>query len=1084
VIGIVWVMLRARWARALVICALASFTVAVAAALPAYLARADEAMISTEVSRASAAEATISVRIDVPAVPAAHGSVTSASDFAVAETRLFAAPWLTTIYATDIDIDTANAAPGGSDTATIPEVAFRQGYCDHVVIVAGRCPVATREILLDTALAARLHVGVGDTLPLHQARTTVDGWVARPAYGVVSVVGTYRVPNVDDPYWGTQAYFSTAGPARGNVLPIFAQPSTVDALPHDSERVYVDGLLRPAGLAGADLATVRARVEALRRPGSQATAATSMPALLDRITADRTTLRQVVPGLAVPVIVVGAFALFLAVAHAGVGRRPEFAVIGLRGLARADRWWLGAGESLIAVVIAVPLGLAAGSGLARLAAAATLGGATLGGATLGGATLGGATLGGATASVASGAGPVAELAIGLVFLAALAGCSRPAAARITDLLRRVPNRRTAWRSVPAQAALVVLAIFTVVQLRIQPGPPTGVTLVASSLVVAGVAVLLGPLVPMLAARVGRRAITSRARAAATPDSTAGERLPADGRSSTGWRSKGRRPGRGRIGLGLGALAVARRPGARRLLVVAAIATGMAGFAVAVSVAAANSRTAYVNRELGAPTVLSIGSTTPGYLLRAVRAADPSGRYAMAVMAVPQLGPTEPPLLALDASRLAAIATPPPGVRLGAVANALQASALPDNGLPANGLPANGFAPVTVTGGAVRIDVTASSAEPPIDLVASLLSSDGVAVATADFGRLTAGRHTYDAAVDCAGGCRLVGLTLTPQADASVATTVTVHALASSAGIDSPAPKPVAVPLSTAARWRAAPAALEPATVSAGSDGLTLAVSSTVDAGNGTTIVPVTGAYPVPVVDVGGAAPHTLSGLDATAVDVRPADRVTALPRVGDRGTLVDLDALTLAAVRPATPLPGEVWLAAGTPPAVVSALSNNGLLVASQRTATAQRAYLSAQGPAVGVAFGLAGAGALMVLAVGCLLLVSGVERGDRTADLLALRIQGLSRHAAARSLVVSQLALIVAAAILGYAAGAAAWLLTSDHIPVLVTAGGPHLAPFMIPFAAMGVGVAAATAVLGVVALVAALASAATVTTSGRWSP
>jgi putative ABC transport system permease protein len=1048
VIGIVGLMLSARWARALVVCALATFTVAVAAALPAYLARADESMISTEVSRASAAEATISARIDVPAAPAAGGaaatatapaaggSIESASDFAASETKLLAAPWLTTIYATDIDIDTAYAALGGSDTATIPEVVFRQGYCDHLVIVAGRCPVATREVLVDTALAARLHVGVGGTLPLHQIRITADGWVPRRAYGVVSVVGTYRVPDVDDPYWGTQAYFSTAGPDRGNVLPIFAQPGTVDALPHDSERVYVDGVLRPAGLAGVDLATVRAQVDALRRPGSRVTVATSMPALLDRITADRTTLRQVVPGLAVPVIVVGGYALFLAVAHAAAGRRPEFAVIGLRGLAPADRWWLGVAESLVAVAIAVPLGLAVGGGLARLAAALTLGDGTLTGA---------------AASMASG--PGVELAIGLVFLAALAGCSRSAATRVVDLLRRVPDRRTAWRSVPAQAAIVVLAVVTVVQLRIQPGPPTGVTLVASGLVVAGIAVLLGPVVPMLAARIGRRAIASRGRAVAMP------------------RSTGRRRGRGHVGLGLGALALARRPGARRLLVVATIATGMAGFTVAVSAVSSNSRTAYVDRALGAPRVLSVGSTAPGYLLRAVRAADPSGRYAMAVMAVPQLGPNVPPLLAVDARRLAAIATPPTGVPLGDVANALQV---------------NGLAPVTISGGAVRIDVTASSAEVPISLVASLLPTDGVAVVTADFGRLSAGRHTYRAAVDCSGGCRLVGLTVTPQADASVAITVTVRALASSAGIDSPASKPVAMPLAESARWRSVSNAsgLDPATVSAGQDGLSLAMSAATVAGNGITVVPITGAYPVPVVAVRGAAPPSLSGLDATAVDVRSADRVIALPRVGDRGTLVDLDALTLAAARPATPLPGEVWLAAGTPPAVVSALSANGLLVTSQRTAAAQRGYLSAQGPAVGVAFGLAGAGALLVLALGCLLLVSGVERSDRIADLRALRVQGLSRHAAARSLIVSQLALVCAAAVLGYAAGAAAWLLTSDHIPVLVGPDGPHLKPFTVPFAALGIGVAAATVALALVALVAALASAATVATSDRRSP
>jgi putative ABC transport system permease protein len=1054
VIAIVGVMLRARWPRALAICVLATFTLAVAVALPAYLARADAAMIATEVSHASAAEATISARIDVPAATTANGSpakvgrvgadgapttpttattasgsATSASDFTAAETKLMTAPWLTTIYATDIDIDTANAAPDGSDRATIPEVVFRQGYCDHVVIVAGRCPAATREVLVDTSLAARLHVAVGDALPLYQARVTADGWVPEPAFGVVSVVGTYRVADVDDPYWGTQAYFSTAVAERGNVLPIFAQPGTVDVLPHDFERVYVDAVVRPAGLGGADLATVRDRVAAMRRPTGQVTVVTSIPALLDRIAEDRTTLREVVPGLAVPVIVVGCFALFLAIAHAAVGRRSEFAVIGLRGLAAGDRWWLGTAESIVAVLVALPLGLWAGDALARLAAVATLGGGA------------DAIVGGDSAVGAARLGPAAGLTIGLMLLAMLAGCAGPAAMRVNDLLRRVPPRHRRWRAVPARAAIVVLAVVTVVQLRVQPGPPTGVTLVASAVVVAAVAVMLEPLVPMLAVRLGRRVTAAR----------------------------GRRP-RAHIGPALGALAVARRPGARRLLAVEVIALGMVGLAVAVAVTAAHNRAAYVDADLGAARVLSIGSTTPGQLLRAVQVADPSGRYAMAAMTVPPADPSDPPMLAVDASRLAAVATPLPGIGLGTVANELRAS---------------GSAPVTVTGEAVRVDVTASSAARQVDLVAALLPVDGVAIVTADFGILVGGRHTYQTGIGCAGGCRLVGLTVLPQAEAPVALAVTVHGLASVTDPESSVATPVAAPLTEATRWRTVPVVSgpNPAKLSAGAAGLTLSASGASDAG-GVIVVPVAGAYPVPVVEVGGAASTSRAGLDATAVAVRAAGRASALPRLRDRGALVDLDALTLAAIRPTTALPAEVWLATDTPPAVLSALSDNGLLVVSQRTATAQRAYLAAQGPALGVAFGLAGAGALLALAIGCLLLVSDVERGGRTADLRALRMQGLARAAAVRSLVVSHLGLVAAAAIIAYAAGVATWLLTSDRIPVFVASSGPGLAPSHVPFATLGAGVAAATVVLGGIALVAALSSAARVRTPDRWSP
>jgi hypothetical protein len=85
---------------------------------------------------------------------------------------------------------------------------------------------------------------------------------------------------------------------------------------------------------------------------------------------------------------------------------------------------------------------------------------------------------------------------------------------------------------------------------------------------------------------------------------------------------------------------------------------------------------------------------------------------------------------------------------------------------------------------------------------------------------------------------------------------------------------------------------------------------------------------------------------------------------------------------------------------------------------------------------------------------------------------------------VVSQLALVASAAIIAYTAGVAAWLLTSDRIPVFVAPTGPGLAPTHVPFAALGAGIAAATVVLGGVALVAALGSAVGVRAPDRWSP
>src|SRR5262249_39638171 len=152
-----------------------------------------------------------------------------------------------------------------------------------------------------------------------------------------------------------------------------------------------------------------------------------------------------------------------------------------------------------------------------------------------------------------------------------------------------------------------------------------------------------------------------------------------------------------------------------------------------------------------------------------------------------------------------------------------------------------------------------------------------------------------------------------------------------------------------------------------------------------------GPYPVPVAASGGRIPSALAGLDGSTVRVRVADSAPMLPRVAAHGALVDLSDLSYASIRPDTVLPAEVWLAPNTPPSVVAALSANGLRIVSDRTEGRERGYLAAQGPALGVSFGVAAAAGLVLFALACLLVVFAVERPERAAELRALRVQGIS---------------------------------------------------------------------------------------------
>jgi len=1045
VIGILWSMIRGRWARAIAVCALASATIAIVAAWPAYLARADASMIATEIAHASTSEVTTSARqvisvnvgIAAPSGPDASGDggssdtsspppdTTADTDFVPTETTRLTAPWFTTIYATDIDVDTASVAPGASEQATIPLVLFRQNYCAHVVITSGRCPVALREVLLDDDLAMRLHASIGAALNLYGVKQTslaeqrskgVGLWQALPAYVAVTVVGTYRVPDRDDAYWGTEAYFSTASGDRGDVLPILTQPGTIDVLPHSERRENVDAELRTSAVTVAALPAIRSQVHPFN---------TSIPAMLDRVDADRSALRVVVPLVAVPLLLLGCFVLFLAAGQAADVRRPELAVIKLRGLAAWDRWWLAVAESVLAVAIAVPVGLAVGGPLARGVAAITL-----------------PSPAPATTTGASAHGELAWVAV--LLLAVLGAHLRPLVARVPDLLRHVPDRARQWRSVPLQAAIIVLAVAAVAQLRAQTGPPAGLTSVAPALVVAAVAVVLGRLVPPITTRVGLRAIGS----------------------------VGRRAGSARrLGTGLGAIVLARRPGAQRLVMVEAVAIGMLGFAFAASVAASQDRATVVALDLGAHRVLSVGSTSPTQLLRAVGAADPSGRYAMAAMAVPTASSFNPPVLAVDSTRLAAVANWPAGSDVAVAAAALAAP---------------GPAPITVTATSVEIDATmdwSTSTLMQVALSAVFLPNDGGLEVDADFGLTSLGRHTYEAQVpSCAAGCRLVGLLVVPDTDFSATVGATIHSLRAAPAVGA---RGVDVPLGSSAAWRVVASAPGYATpvLSSGPDGLALSVPAADHYQDGVIVAPIAGPYPLPVVATSDATANAIAGVDGSTVQVRVADTTAVLPRVARRGELVDLNDLALAMVRPNTVLPAEVWLAPNAPDSVVDALQAQGLRVSSERTLADQRAYLSRQGPAVGIAFALTAAIALVLLAMACLALLLLVDRSERITELQALRTQGIAASTARRSLIVAHAGLLCAAAIIALLGGALAWLLTADRLPVFVDPKASGLTATNIPIGAMAIGVGAGAAVLAVIAVSGALAIARRLRASGRMS-
>ena len=83
---------------------------------------------------------------------------------------------------------------------------------------------------------------------------------------------------------------------------------------------------------------------------------TNIPDLLDRISANRTLVGQVVPVAAVPLILLCWFVIYLAVAAATEQRRPEFGLLALRGVPRGPTWLLALGPSVVPVLVGAPVG--------------------------------------------------------------------------------------------------------------------------------------------------------------------------------------------------------------------------------------------------------------------------------------------------------------------------------------------------------------------------------------------------------------------------------------------------------------------------------------------------------------------------------------------------------------------------------------------------------------------------------------------------------------------------------------------------------------------------------------------------------
>jgi putative ABC transport system permease protein len=623
VISLVLKMIWSRRGQSVTLALLALFAVAAAVASPAYLTAADRAIAAGQIATADPGERSVvitGVQND------RDGEDGGQIDFKDVGSALVKLPGFSYVYAAEFRVIGIEPTKLNAD-----RFVFRQDACSHVRMATGRCPVADGEVIVGVATAKRLDLVAGQSITLRAAKYSDDprqpGYLPDGKPKKLVIAGTYRATAPAETYWGTHGYF-TAVRGLGPGEPVFTNPATLDLVDHGSTAKAIDAAAGPAALDPDHLDQLRAGLASLNSDPTELGAAiqinTGMPALLDRIDAGRSAAHLLVPVLAVPLVLLACFSIFLAVGYGTEGRQPELAIVALRGSRWWIRWWLATGENVVAVVVGAVAGCLAGQLLVNAVAAARFPGV-------------GADPGWDSLRYA----PYATLA---ALLAAVLAQRRSLLSPVANLLRRNAIVASGPRALAVEAVIVLLAIVTTVQLVISHGSLTGVSLLAPAFLVLAVAVVAARLLLPVVTRYAVRAL-----------------------------------GRGNLGVALAAFQLSRRPGAQRLFALLVATVAVAGYATCAIDVADSGRQVQAGLGVGADRVLDVDSPVfRSQLLTAVRAVDPGGTFAMAAVRLPNLGHNEPPGLAVDTTRLARVANWPSG---GPSATAVAARLRPEASAP-------------------------------------------------------------------------------------------------------------------------------------------------------------------------------------------------------------------------------------------------------------------------------------------------------------------------------------------------------------------------------------------------------------------
>jgi putative ABC transport system permease protein len=961
-----------------------------AAIAPLYLRSAEDSVNLTTVSSAPFETSGVDLLARTGTTLAQLGSVERSVDALGGEHRWFGRP-ITTVL-------TGVTLPGAMPPGYHGALVARSGICQHLVLVSGSCDLTGGGVLVSQRSAAVLGVSVSGTVGV-QARgdaSTIH----------LPVAGIYQVPGPGSTYWwGERGGIFDYGALQNHLFtldPFVASASTVMSLGARNPATLsaqIPLTTRSVGVGDdADLLTLLQTSDSqAQRSGVDET--TGLIGLIDGAAHVRHVMSTIVAAAAVQLLLLGLWILGGLVVRNGEVRRGEIRLARLRGYAWLPLAAVVTIEPAILCLIGLVLGVALATAAAVLLRTFWL-------------TTGTAIVfdGWFWVALASGvAGTVLCLAVGaLRVLRSTTIEGQPD----NGSLRR--SRASAlWTSSGTTGDLVLLVLSAIALVELgTSGAFSGASsnplaVVGPGLIALGIAVIAVHVVL----------------------------------TGTRWLVR-RTAGSDHVAIFLAVRQIARRPVFLRQARVLVIALCLAYFAAgAWSVAGAN-RKLTSQFESGAVTVATVRPSAGVDPVAVVDQLDPTGRYAMAVATV-HTQSTE--LLAVDPTRLAAVATWPAAITARSVEADARALTLPWLRVP------------TVTGQAIGIDAdTTGSAVAPtageVDLYVWVYSIAESSSFQFDLGPVHAGPFDYQANLEseCLTACRFLGLSLVPTATTSPAILDAGISQVTAEGIRSELPS---------GAWTGSDKDLGGNRWSADQPGVSVsqtgqgpllhigaAAIEALSGGVSTSFGPMSGPVPpvLPAVvttqleavnGVGGSNPSIpFQGLDGDTLNARSVAIASTLPQLGSDGLMTNLELLQIS--QTASTIPGasyQVWLGADAPRDVVAQLDSRGLTVTSIRRSSTIAGVLDHSGPALADDYlVVATVVALLLAGISTLAILMGDSR-SRAGEYAALELSGLRRKTLVWSLV-GELGALVVTALFGAVAGIIAIRIALPSLPEFAT--------------------------------------------------